>query len=147
MNDQSFQTLEYEGLRALVRRYAQTPMGRARADELAPLDSVREVRRSLRAVSECAELRARGARWSFSELADPQDALARLRVEGTILEPLVLLELARLCEQAADARSAWTAARASAACSHSRASSSSTSGSRIVPSIASRASASFGSAN
>ena len=114
MNDQSFQTLEYEGLRALVRRYAQTPMGRARADELAPLDSVREVRRALRAVSECAELRARGVRWSFGELADPQDALARLRVEGTILEPLVLLELARLCEQAADARAAVQAEREAA---------------------------------
>src|ERR687886_2645976 len=114
MNDQSFQTLEYEGLRALVRRYAQTPMGRARADTLAPLDSVGEVRRSLRAVSECAELRARGVRWSFSELADPQDALTRLRVEGTILEPLVLLELARLCEQAADARAAVQAEREAA---------------------------------
>src|SRR5919198_191920 len=114
MNDQAFQTLEYEGLRALVRRYAQTPMGRARADTLAPLDSAAEVRRALRAVSECAELRARGVRWSFSELADPADALARLRVEGTILEPLVLLELARLCEQAADARAAVQAEREAA---------------------------------
>ena len=111
MNDQSFATLEYEGLRALVRRYAQTPMGRGRADALAPLDSVAVVRRALRAVSECAELRARGVRWSFSELADPAEALARLAIEGTILEPLVLLELARLCEQAADARAAVTAER------------------------------------
>jgi len=114
MNDQAFQTLEYGDLRALVRRYAQTPMGRARAGELAPLESVAEVRRALRAVSECAELRARGVRWSFGELADPADALARLRVEGTILEPLALLELARLCEQAADARAAVQAEREAA---------------------------------
>src|SRR5438105_2697999 len=111
MNDQSFATLEYEGLRALVRRYAQTPAGRGRADELAPLASVAEVRRALRAVAECVELRARGVRWSFSELADPGEALARLAIEGTILEPLVLLELARLCEQAADARAAVAAER------------------------------------
>jgi DNA mismatch repair protein MutS2 len=111
MNDQAFATLEYEGARALVRRYAQTPMGRARAEELAPLASVEDVRRSLRAVSECVELRARGARWSFSETADPAEAIARLRIEGTILEPLVLLELARLCEQAADARAAVAAER------------------------------------
>src|SRR3954471_6981123 len=114
MNDQAFATLEYEGACALVRRYAQTPMGRERAEELAPLASVEEVRRALRAVSECVELRARGSRWSFSELSDPAEAIARLRIEGTILEPLVLLELARLCEQAADARATVAAEREAA---------------------------------
>ncbi|MDT7687535.1 MAG: mismatch repair protein MutS2 [Acidobacteriota bacterium] len=114
MNDQAFQTLEYEGARSLVRRYAQTPMGRARAEELAPLDSAAEVRRALSAVSECAALRERGARWSFAELSDPAEAIARLRIEGTILDPLVLLELARLCEQAADARAAVAAEREAA---------------------------------
>jgi len=111
MNEQAFATLEYEDLRALVRQHAQTPMGRARADALAPLSSSEEVRRALRAVSECAELRARGVRWSFGELADPAEALARLRIEGTLLEPLTLLEIARLCEQAADARSSVQAER------------------------------------
>ena len=114
MNDQAFGTLEYEGARALVRRYAQTPVGRARAEALEPLASTEEVRRALRAVSECVELRARGARWSFSELSDPAEAIARLRIEGTILDPLVLLELARLCEQAADARAAVAAEREAA---------------------------------
>jgi DNA mismatch repair protein MutS2 len=114
MNEQAFATLEYEGLRALVRRFAQTAMGRARAEELAPLDSPMETRRVLRGVGECVELRARGARWSFSELEDPKNSLARLRIEGAILEPLVLLELARLCEQAADARSAVAAEREAA---------------------------------
>jgi DNA mismatch repair protein MutS2 len=114
MNDQAFQTLEYEGARALVRRYAQTPMGRVRAEGLAPLASVEAVRRALRAVSECVEMRARGARWSFSELSDPEEALARLRIEGTILEPLTLLELARLCEQGSDARAAVAAEREAA---------------------------------
>jgi DNA mismatch repair protein MutS2 len=114
MNEQAFATLEYEGLRALVRRYAQTPTGRARADRLTPLASIAEVRRALRAVTECAEMRARGARLSFSELADPAEALARLAIEGTILEPLTLLELARLCEQAADARAAIAAEREAA---------------------------------
>jgi DNA mismatch repair protein MutS2 len=114
MNEQAFSTLEYEGLRALVRRYAQTPAGRARAAELAPLSTPDEVRRALSAVSECLEMRARGARWSFAELADPSEALARLRIEGTILDPVVLLELARLCEQAADARAAVAAEREAA---------------------------------
>ncbi|HEV2707463.1 MAG TPA: endonuclease MutS2 [Pyrinomonadaceae bacterium] len=112
MNEQAFATLEYEGLRALVRRGAQTPMGRALADALAPLEEAEEVGRALRAVSECIELRRRGAAFHFDELADPAEALARLAIEGAILDPTVLLELSRLCAQAADARAAVHAERA-----------------------------------
>ena len=111
MNEQAFQTLEYDGLRALLTVRAQTPMGRALAESLMPLSSAAEARRSLAAVTECVELRKRGGSWSFAELADPAEALARLAIEGTILEPLTLLELARLCEQAADARAAVSAER------------------------------------
>jgi DNA mismatch repair protein MutS2 len=104
MNEQAYGVLEYDALRALVRRGAQTEMGRARADELAPLGSLDRVRRALATVSESLELQRRGARWSFSELADPSEQIARLRIEGAILEPLALLELARLCDQAGEAR-------------------------------------------
>ncbi|HEX8475967.1 MAG TPA: Smr/MutS family protein [Pyrinomonadaceae bacterium] len=112
MNEQAFGALEYEGLRALVRRGAQTPMGRALAEAIAPLSDLAGVRRALAAVTECVELRRRGAAWVFYELADPSDALARLRIEGTLLEPQTLLEVARLCEQAVGARAAIHAERA-----------------------------------
>ena len=36
MYDQAFATLEYDQLRALIQRGAQTPMGRARVESLAP---------------------------------------------------------------------------------------------------------------
>ncbi|HEY6188728.1 MAG TPA: Smr/MutS family protein [Pyrinomonadaceae bacterium] len=111
MNNQAFRTLEYDELRALVRRGAQTPAGRARVDALAPLDDLALLRRALRAVAECVELRQRGASWSFSEMADPVEALARLGIEGASLEPLAILELARLCEQALSARAAILAER------------------------------------
>ena len=104
MYDQAFTTLEYDGLRELVRRGAQTVMGRARVEALAPLDDLGGLRRALKAVSECAGLRQRGGAWSFSELSDPAEALARLHIEGTTLEPFAILELARLCEQALSAR-------------------------------------------
>ncbi|MFN2456118.1 MAG: endonuclease MutS2 [Pyrinomonadaceae bacterium] len=104
MHDQAFATLEYDSLRALIERGAQTPMGRAHAAGLAPFDDAAELRRALQAVTEGGELRRRGAAWSFSELADPSESLARLGVEGAPLEPLALLELARLCEQALAAR-------------------------------------------
>ncbi|HEX9917937.1 MAG TPA: hypothetical protein VGA87_02155, partial [Pyrinomonadaceae bacterium] len=91
MNEQAFGVLEYEGLRALVRRGAQTPMGRARVDKLVPLPGVEEVRRALEAVAECVELRRRsGGAWSFSELADPAESIARLRIQGATLDALPL---------------------------------------------------------
>ncbi|HEX7173658.1 MAG TPA: hypothetical protein VF240_00050, partial [Pyrinomonadaceae bacterium] len=111
MNEHSFATLEYEGLRALVAERAQTPMGRERAVALAPLADATAVRRELRAVSECIELRRRGAALSFREVADPSQSLARLPIEGATLDPVSLLELARLCAQAADARDAIHAER------------------------------------
>jgi DNA mismatch repair protein MutS2 len=114
MNEQAFGTLEYDALRALLRTFAQTPAGAARVDALAPLRSAEEARTALRAVTECAEMRARGVRLNFSGLADPAEALARLRVEGSILEPLVLLELGSLCERAADARAGVQAEREAA---------------------------------
>lgn len=105
MHDQAFRTLEYTQLRQLVRRGAQTAMGRARVDQLTPLDNAETLRRELRAVSECIELRRRaGGAWSFTELGDPAEALALLRIEGSQLAPLVILEVARLCEQSLAAR-------------------------------------------
>jgi DNA mismatch repair protein MutS2 len=111
MNNQSFAVLEYDALRALVRRGAQTEMGRARVDALAPFSDAAELRRALRAVTECLELRRRGALWRFSELADPAESIARLRIEGATLEALPLLSLARLCDQVGEARAGIQAER------------------------------------
>lgn len=111
MNTQSFATLEYDHLRTLLRRGAQTSMGRSSVDALAPLDDLKALRRNLSAVAESIELRGRGIVWSFTEIGDPSDALARLRIEGTTLEPLTILEIGRLCEQALAARAAILAER------------------------------------
>ncbi len=111
MNDQASHTLEFDQLRALVRRGAQTSMGCARVDALVPLDALEELQKALAASAECVQLRKRGATWSFSELREPAEAIARLRVEGASLEPLTILELAQLCEQAMSARAAIMAER------------------------------------
>ncbi len=111
MNVQAFHILEFDQLRALVRRGAQTSMGRARVDGLKPRATLEELQEALAASAECVQLRKRGATWSFSELRDPAEPIARLRVEGTSLEPIAILELARLCEQAMSARAAIIAER------------------------------------
>lgn len=114
MNEQAFHTLEFDQLRALVSRGAQTSMGRTRVEALVPLDALEELQKALAASAECVQLRKRGATWSFSELNDPAEAIARLRVEGTSLEPITILELARLCGQAMSARAAIMAEREAA---------------------------------
>src|SRR5262249_4853276 len=93
-------------LRQLLARYAQTPMGRARLEELSPLIDRRELERQLDAVGEAIYLRDNDKTWRFSELPELDDAIALLRVRGANLEPLVIVSLARLCEQAFAARAA-----------------------------------------
>ena len=111
MNKQAFTTLEYQQLLKLIQRNAQTDAGQRRVETLSPLPEVAEVRRELAAVAECVTLRSRGVRWLFSGLTDPTEAIGRLRVEGASLDPLAILQTARLCEQAMSARTAILAER------------------------------------
>lgn len=106
MNESTFSALEYGRLRQLLARYAQTPMGRARLENLEPLADRMELQRQLEALSEAIYLQENDKTWRFSELPDLQEAIAMLRVKGTNLEPLVIVSLARLCEQAFAARAA-----------------------------------------
>ena len=111
MHDQAFTILEYHELRALLRRGAQTPMGKSRIDQLQPLQNVETVQQELAAVSECVSLRKRGGAWTFSELGDPADKLALLRVAGSILEPAAMLEIKSLSDHAMSARASILAER------------------------------------
>ncbi|HEX3281968.1 MAG TPA: Smr/MutS family protein [Pyrinomonadaceae bacterium] len=111
MQDQAFTILEYRELLALVKRGAQTPMGRSRAEALTPLDDIETLRKALDALAECMQLRKRGVAWSFSELEDPAERIALLRIEGVGLEPSAILELSVLCEQAMSARASILAER------------------------------------
>jgi DNA mismatch repair protein MutS2 len=111
MNRQAFDTLEFNPLRALVRRGAQTAMGRARLDALEPSDDLLHLQHALRAVAESIELRQHGSRLSFDGIADATDSISRLKIEGAALEPLALLDLARLCQCATETRATILAER------------------------------------
>jgi DNA mismatch repair protein MutS2 len=106
MNDQAFGTLEYQQLLDLIKRNAQTETGKRRVETLVPLADRNELRSELASLAECVVLRNRGARWSFNEISDPAETIARLHVEGAPLDTLALLQMARLCEQAMSARAA-----------------------------------------
>lgn len=111
MHQQAFEILEYDDLRTLIRRGAQTPMGAARVNELKPFDNNETLERELQALTETVHLRNRGAAWTFSELDDPGEKIALLRVENAILEPTAMLELKSLCDQAMAARASILAER------------------------------------
>jgi DNA mismatch repair protein MutS2 len=111
MDNQAFATLEFNSLRVLLQRWAQTKMGWARIDALGPIDELRQLQRGLLETGECIELRQRGGRLSFDGIADPADSISRLRIEGTALDPLAILDLARMCEAAMAARTAILAER------------------------------------
>jgi DNA mismatch repair protein MutS2 len=114
MNPQAFTTLEYQPLLELLKRNAQTEVGRARVESLTPIDDFAELRRELSALAECVTLRNRAVNWSFSEFTDPAETIGRLHVAGTTLDALALLEIARLCNQALSARAAILSERESA---------------------------------
>ncbi|MEZ5426356.1 MAG: endonuclease MutS2 [Pyrinomonadaceae bacterium] len=101
----SLDTLDYERLLALVARNAQTPMGRRRLESLRPLTGKLELERDLAAVSETVLLSQTDVVWRFSELEDPAETIAILRIKNAALEPQSLLEMTRLCNQALFARS------------------------------------------
>jgi DNA mismatch repair protein MutS2 len=104
---QSLTTLEYGKLLALVARHAQTPMGKARLANLRPLANKLELEKDLRAVSETIRLaEEKQVSWYFSEISEPENAVAILRIRNATLEPVTLLEITRLCNQALFARSA-----------------------------------------
>jgi DNA mismatch repair protein MutS2 len=111
MHDQAFTILEYHELRSLIRRGAQTPMGKSRVDALQPLENIADLQKELSALAECVDIRKRGAAWTFSDLGDPSDKIAMLRVEGATLEPTAILQIRLLCEQAMSARASILAER------------------------------------
>ncbi len=111
VNHQAFDILEFPALRSLVRRFAQTESARELIDQLEPARNVAQLKNDLQRLAEMIALRSRGARISFDGIVDATISIARLRIEGTALEPTALLDLARLCARALEARAAIAAER------------------------------------
>lgn len=102
----SLNTLEYNKLLSLVARYAQTPMGKSYLENLEPMTSRVVLEQDLQNITETISLNEeKQVIWNFSELSEPSNAIAILKIRNATLEPTTLLELTRLCNQALNARS------------------------------------------
>ncbi len=103
----SLETLEYARLLELISRNAQTPMGVDRFALLRPLANRRELDEALSAITETIALNEeKQVTWSFSGLGDPSDAVTILKIQNASLEPNLMLEISRVCNQALFVRSA-----------------------------------------
>jgi len=109
--------LEFEPLRELVGRYVGSPLGRAELEKLEPHSDRATLESGLADVAEAIayqgasrqpQAAARGAAIGlrFSSIPDVTAALTMLRIEGAVLEPKHILELARLIEEAGEIRAA-----------------------------------------
>ena len=117
MQNFSADLLEFEPLRELVGRYIGSPLGRSELQKLEPhtdravlenaLADVAEAIAYQRA-SEQPQAAARGSaiRLRFTSIPDVSSGLTILRIEGAVLEPKQILELARLIEEAGEVRAA-----------------------------------------
>jgi DNA mismatch repair protein MutS2 len=109
--------LEFESLRELVGRYVGSPVGRAELEKLAPQTDRAQLESTLADVAEAiayqaasrqpqAATRGSAIRLRFNSIPDVASALTILRIEGAMLEPKQILELARLIEEAGEVRAA-----------------------------------------
>jgi DNA mismatch repair protein MutS2 len=109
--------LEFEPLRELVGRYVGSPLGRAELERLTPHCDRAVLEGTLADVAEAiayqsasrqpqAAARGSAIRPRFNSIPDVSSGLTILRIEGAVLEPKQILELARLIEEAAEIRGA-----------------------------------------
>lgn len=102
----SLDTLEFDRLLQLVAANAQTPMGARSIASVRPHSDRFSAEHDHAAVAETIALNEeKQITWSFSGLEDPSDGIAILKIRNATLEPLRMLEVARVCQQALFARS------------------------------------------
>src|SRR3954465_3249732 len=102
MNSNTFRTLEFEAIRALVLSHAGSAAGKGPPEGPPPHTETGAVRAALSRTTEgTALLRALG-RQPYHDLPDVAAARGETRGEGLFLEPLALLDVASFIEGASD---------------------------------------------
>jgi DNA mismatch repair protein MutS2 len=93
MEHQAFSALEFDELKRLLARYAQTPTGRKQLLALAPGQDLASIERWHQEVEECVAYQRELGRIRISEMEDPTLVLERLAVADTRLAAEEMLQL------------------------------------------------------
>jgi DNA mismatch repair protein MutS2 len=93
MDPHTLRVLEFDKICQLVAEKALSPLGRESAAELTPLTDPGEILVALTQVSELKELFQKGEDFPLQGIKDVRSALARCRHQGSVLEPVELLDI------------------------------------------------------
>lgn len=104
MNHETFKTLEVDLLLKLLERHARSPLGLRRVQALRPLTDLSEIERALDVTTECRKYLDAGGGFALSDIADPDQALEQLHVEGLSLTANQILCVERLIAVGIDLR-------------------------------------------
>ena len=107
MNDATLLALEFDRVAAVVRGLAVTPLGAAALDRLAPATDAGKVAAALAATSEGVAYRDANGPPALDAPPDLERIVAALAVEGSAVEPLQLVGLARFLASMDAVRSAF----------------------------------------
>jgi DNA mismatch repair protein MutS2 len=111
MTPQTFEALEYESLKELLAGRTQTPMGKTLALGLQPSTEYNQIVRGLKLTGDCVKYFQRHSGLGLGGLTDPAQMLAWLKIEGSRLEALQILEMIGLIEVAQSLRASFMGLR------------------------------------
>lgn len=121
MQQTSADLLEFEALRTLIGRYIGSPMGKFRLADVEPSTdrepleaAFADLREAIDYLKTAAKPQSSGhgnaVRLRFGGLPDARAAVAKIRIEGAVLDGLEIFEITALLDRAADIRSNLLAA-------------------------------------
>ncbi|MBI3484059.1 MAG: hypothetical protein HY012_02770, partial [Acidobacteria bacterium] len=93
--------LEFDKLRAILRRFTTSLPGRRAVDALAPHADRFSLDADFSLIREAMAWLRAGGEMGFGSLADPDAWLARMEIPGAVLAPQELLDAASLLDTAA----------------------------------------------
>src|SRR5215472_8419775 len=100
----SSRVLEFDVFRELLSAYLNSPLGKGRVAQLAPVSDREWINRQQQLAEEARKYLAAGGRFDFSVLFDARALLAKSRIEGAVLEVLELRDVLLLVDKAAEWR-------------------------------------------
>ncbi|HEV8385558.1 MAG TPA: hypothetical protein VGQ11_11865, partial [Candidatus Acidoferrales bacterium] len=107
MSRSAADVLEFDALRAILRRFSTSAPGRRHIDALALATDRFALDDAFALIREAIAWLRAGGEMGFGSLADPDAWLARMEVPGAVLAPQELLDAASLLETAAWLRTAF----------------------------------------
>ncbi|MDX9753725.1 MAG: endonuclease MutS2 [bacterium] len=91
MNQHTFQVLEFDKIKALVRQYAASTLGRDAVDAMRPFTHAEEVQRAQREVTEMVRLYRARQEPALDGIYDIRDILQKSQIPGAMLDPAEIL--------------------------------------------------------